>query len=128
MPTESSNQSIGDLIVHLTSQASTLVRQEITLAQAEMRQNAMNLQRDLAGMIVGGVILFAGFLALIGTGIAALTQVVPLWQAGLIVGGGTALVGIIVMLVARGALSRANLLPRKTLNNLAPSSAKGAKA
>jgi len=110
--------SIGDLVTHLTQQASTLIRQEIALAQAEMQQNVANIQRDLALVVAGGAVVFAGFTALLTTGIIALAQILPWWQAGLIGGGGSALVGLIVLIIGQVALKRARLIPRRTLSAL----------
>ncbi len=118
MPTDAPDLSIGDLVTHLTQQASTLIRQEIALAQAEMQQNTSTIQRSLALIIAGGAVVFAGFVALLTTGIIALAQILPWWQAGLIGGGGSVLVGLIVLIIGQVALRRARLVPRRTLRAL----------
>jgi uncharacterized membrane protein YqjE len=115
---ETHDPSIGDLVAQLTQQASTLIRQEIALAQAEMQQNAANIQRDIALVIAGAAVIFAGFTALLTTGIIALAQILPWWQAGLIGGGGSALVGLIVLIIGQVALRRARLIPRRSLSAL----------
>ena len=76
---------IGDLVKDLAGQTSTLVRQEIQLAQAELSSKGKTAGRGV-GMLVGAAI--AGLLALIALTwglIAALDTGLPLWLAALIV-------------------------------------------
>lgn len=112
--------SIGDLFVDLSQQISTLVRQEITLAQTEVRQNVTQLSRDVVLLVVGGVIAYAGFIGLIFGGILTVAKLFAWeeWQSGLAVGGGVVIVGAILMLIGRIALSRANIAPKRTMASL----------
>ena len=76
---------IGELVKDLAGQTSTLVRQEIQLAQAELTTKGKTAGRGV-GMLVGAAI--AGLLALIALTwglIAALDTGLPLWLAALIV-------------------------------------------
>ena len=76
---------IGELVKDLAGQTSTLVRQEIQLAQAELTSKGKVAGRGV-GMLVGAVI--AALLALIALTaglIAALDTALPLWLAALIV-------------------------------------------
>ena len=76
---------IGELVKDLAGQTSTLVRQEIQLAQAELTSKGKTAGRGV-GMLVGAAI--AGLLALIALTwglIAALDTGLPLWLAALIV-------------------------------------------
>jgi uncharacterized membrane protein YqjE len=78
-------QSIGELVKDLATETSTLVRQELDLAKAEMAQKGK--QAGLGAGMFGG----AGVSALLGLGaltaavIAALDIAMPLWLAALIV-------------------------------------------
>ena len=76
---------IGELVKDLAGQTSTLVRQEIQLAQAELTSKGKIAGRGV-GMLVGAAV--AGLLALIALTwglIAALDTGLPLWLAALIV-------------------------------------------
>ena len=76
---------LGELVKDLAGQTSTLVRQEIQLAQAELTTKGKSAGRGV-GMLVGAAI--AGLLALISLTwglIAALDTGLPLWLAALIV-------------------------------------------
>ena len=83
----SADASVGELVERLSAQVSTLVRDEMALAAAEMKRKAAQ-----AG--VGVVISGAGaVLALLGLGVLAAAAVLGLalvlapWLAALIIGG-----------------------------------------
>ncbi len=76
---------IGDLVKQLASQTSTLVRQEIDLARAELTEKGQTAGKG-AGLLGGAAVvglLAAG--ALTACLILALDEVVPDWLAALIV-------------------------------------------
>jgi uncharacterized membrane protein YqjE len=78
-------RGVGELVKDLAGQTSTLVRQEIQLAQAELTTKGKLAGRG-AGMLAGAAV--AGLLALIALTavlIAALDTAMPLWLAALIV-------------------------------------------
>ena len=97
---EARDRPIGELVKELAGQTSTLVRQEIQLAQAEI-SNKGKLAGRGAGMLAGAAV--AGLLALIALTavlIAALDTAMPLWLAALIVTVLWAAIGAV--LAARG--------------------------
>ena len=78
-------RGIGELVKDLASQTSTLVRQEIKLAQAEVTQKG-KLAGKGAGMLAGaGVAALLGLGALTALLIVVLDSFLPLWLAALIV-------------------------------------------
>jgi hypothetical protein len=84
-PPELRERPIGDLVKQLAGQTSTLVRQEIDLAKAEMSHKA-GVAGKGAGLLGGAAavgLLAAG--ALTACLILALSEVVPDWLAALIV-------------------------------------------
>lgn len=98
--TDARERPLGELVKDLAGQTSTLVRQEIQLAQAELTSKGKQAGRG-AGMLAGAAV--AGLLALIALTvclIVALDSAVPLWLAALIV---MLLWGVIgAVLAARG--------------------------
>jgi uncharacterized membrane protein YqjE len=83
--TDARERPLGELFKDLAGQTSTLVRQEIQLAQAELTSKGKTAGRGV-GMLVAAAI--AGLLALIALTaglIAALDTGLPLWLAALIV-------------------------------------------
>ena len=92
---------IGELVSRLSQQVSQLVRDELQLALAELKQKGKR-----AG-IGAGLTGAAGLASLLGLGalviavIAALALVLPVWAAALIVGG--------VLLLLAGGLALAGI-------------------
>ena len=78
-------QSLGDLFSELANETSTLVRQEISLAQAEMTQKAVRAGRDIGFVAAGGAVAYAALLAFMAGLIAILAYIMPVWLAAFIV-------------------------------------------
>ena len=84
-PDDPRDRGLGELVKDLASQTSTLVRQEIQLAQAELTQKGKLAGKGagmLAGAAVTGLLGLGAFTALL---IIALDGALPLWLAALIV-------------------------------------------
>ncbi|HEY6890264.1 MAG TPA: phage holin family protein [Solirubrobacter sp.] len=84
-PVEARERSLGELVKELAGQTSTLVRQEIQLAQAEVTEKG-KLAGKGAGMLAGaGVAALLGLGALTALLIIALDGALALWLAALLV-------------------------------------------
>jgi xanthine/uracil permease len=112
-------RSLGDLFAELARETSTLVRQEVQLAKAELTQSASEAGRGIVSLVAGGAIAYAGLLFLL------LAAVLGLWDAGLepwlaslIVGLVVVAIGAILVQRARESLKPANLAPRRTVETL----------
>jgi membrane protein len=98
--------STGELVAQMSAQVSRLVRDELRLAQAELRQKGKR-----AG-IGAGLTGTAGVLALLGLGgleaaaIAALAMVLPVWACALIIGAALLLLAGVLGLVGSKQLKR----------------------
>jgi CHASE3 domain sensor protein len=107
-PDELRERPLGDLVKQLADQTSTLVKQEIDLAKAEVKQQAQEAGKGV-GMLVGGAVV-----ALLGAGtlvaflVMLLDGVLANWLAALIVGV------VLVALAAGLALAGRNRLRRAT--------------
>ena len=78
-------QSIGDLLKHLSEQTATLVRQELELAKAEMQQKGKRAGVGIGLIGGGGVLALAAVGALTATLILLLGEWMDAWIAALIV-------------------------------------------
>jgi uncharacterized membrane protein YqjE len=84
-PELGSDPTLGALVHDMTQQMSTLVRDEIRLAQAEMTQKGKKAGIG-AGLFGGaGLVALYGVAALLATVVLALALVMPAWVAALIV-------------------------------------------
>jgi hypothetical protein len=109
------DRSIGDLVADATRELGLLVRQEIALAQAEMRQQVKRLAAGAVLLAVGAAVAYAGFLALIAAWALGLVRLgAPAWAAVLSIGLVSAAVGGVLLRQAVNAFAQADPLPRRT--------------
>lgn len=84
-PELGSDPTLGALVHDMTQQMSTLVRDEMRLAQAEMTQKGKKAGIGIGLFSGAGLLAFFGLAALISTAILALALALPAWLAALIV-------------------------------------------
>jgi uncharacterized membrane protein YqjE len=113
------SQSVTTLLRRLTHELATLLRQELSLAAAELTQTLNRILTAAAGVAAGGAVVFAGLLVLLAAAVLGLSVVVAPWLAALIVGAGTILIGIVVTVAASHKLKPESLKPERTARSLA---------
>jgi hypothetical protein len=109
-----SQHSFGELLGNVTHDLSTLVRQEVELAKAELRQEASRLGK--AGGMFGGAAL-AGYMVLLFLSFAlwwGLSNVMDQGWAALIVAAVWAVIAAVLVPMARAQLRQLRGLPRTT--------------
>ena len=112
-------RSLGELFGDLARDMGTLVSQEVTLARTEMTATATRVGKDIGFLAVGGMVAYAGLLAIIAGVILLLaTYVMPLWVSALIVGLVVAGLGYVLVQKGLSALKREDLAPRQTIESL----------
>jgi hypothetical protein len=112
------NASPGELAAEVAKDLSTLVRQEIALAKAELQQEAKT-----AGVAAGafGGAGFAGYFVLVFLSLAlmwALDALMPLGWAALIVAGVWAVIAVVLAVIGRSRLKRFNPKPERTIESV----------
>jgi len=110
--------SVGQLISEISDDLSTLFRQEIELAKAEVRQEARKASRA-AGML--GAAGFAGYMvALLLTlaVVAGLSNVMDPGWAALLVAVVWAVVGAVLYVTGRQRLRAVSPVPQQTVETL----------
>lgn len=101
------DRGLGELVKDLAGQTSTLVRQEIRLAQAEVTEKGKLAGRG-AGMLGGAAVAaLLGLGALTTVLIVALDAALPLWLAALIITVLWLAVAAVLAVAGRNALQRA---------------------
>lgn len=110
--------SVGQLMTRLSEQTSRLVRDELQLAQAELKVTAKHA--GLGAGLLGGAGVFAlyGLGALVTAAIAALALAVPLWASGLIVAAVLFLIAGVEALLGKKQLQQADPTPERTVKNV----------
>ena len=112
-------RSLGDLFSDLSRETTTLVRQEVQLAKAELTQSATEAARGIGMLVAGGVVAYAGLLFLLLAIMFGLIEAgLDAWLAALIVGLVVVVIGAVLVLRARESLKPANLAPRRTVETL----------
>ena len=105
--TDPREQGIGDLVKDLASQTSTLVRQEIQLAQAEVTQKGRIAGKGAGLLAAAGVAALLALIALTAVLIAALDTFMATWVGALIVMALWAIVAAVLAKSGQNALKRA---------------------
>ncbi|MDF3017971.1 MAG: hypothetical protein K0R44_3196 [Thermomicrobiales bacterium] len=112
-------RSLGDLFSDLSRETTTLVRQEVQLAKAELTQSATEAARGIGMLVAGGAVAYAGLLFLLLAIVFGLIEAGwDAWVSALVVGLVVVAIGAILVLRARESLKPANLAPQKTVETL----------
>jgi hypothetical protein len=112
-------RSLGDLFSDLSRETTTLVRQEVQLAKAELTQSATEAARGIGMLVAGGAVAYAGLLFLLLAIVFGLIEAgLDAWVSALVVGLVVVAIGAVLVLRARESLKPANLAPQKTVETL----------
>jgi hypothetical protein len=117
--TAEDDRPIGELVQDLSRQTSTLIRQEMRLAQAELSEKGRHAGKG-AGMFGGaGLVALYGVGALIAAAILGLATVIEPWIAAAAVGVGLLLISGVVALAGKKELNEAGPpKPEQTLDSV----------
>jgi membrane protein len=106
-----SEASVSELVQRASQQTAELVRQEMQLAQAELKQKGRQAGIGAGMFGAAGLIAFYGLAALVAAAVLGLSEAVDPWLAAIIVGAVLLVVAGIVALVAKNRTQEA--LPAK---------------
>jgi len=119
MQARSDERSLGELFGDLARDMGVLVRQEVQLATTEMTHKASRAAQEVGMIVVGGLVAYAGLLAILASVIVWLAAAgLGWWQAALLVGVIVAVIGGLLVQRGLAALKHADLAPRKTMETL----------
>lgn len=126
-PPDVSQQSVGELLGEVSRDFSTLMRQEVELAKAEIKAEVAKAGKGV-GMLGGAG--FAGYMLVLFVSFAAwwgLANVMDIGLAALIVAAAWAVIAAVLAVVGRSTLKRINPKPERTLDTAKeiPSALKG---
>jgi len=113
-----SEPTLGDLFSSLTEDLSTLIRKEVDLARTETTEKVTHATRSVVSIVAGGLIAYAGLIALIIAVIVGLSGFMPLWLSALIVGIVVIVIGAIMISSGRSSLANMSVMPEKTVESM----------
>ena len=102
-----SDASVGDLVQRLSQQTATLIRQELRLAQAEMKEKGKRAGIGAGLFGAGGALTLYAFGALVAGVIMVVGEVVAMWIAAFIVAGVLLLLAGVMALVGKKQVAQA---------------------
>lgn len=111
-------RSVGELFSELANETTTLIKQEIALAQAELTQKATKIGKNVGYLAAGGAVAYLALQAVIVAIIVGLAYFIPLWLSALIVGVVIGIVAAILISSALKNLKNVNPMPEKTVETL----------
>ena len=112
--------SVASLLGGIASDLQTLVRQEVSLAKAEILREWDKAKAAAGAMAVGAAVLALGGLFLCLTVVALLHEVagLPWWASFLIVGGVFAVLGAVLFFTGRNKAAQVNVVPPQTAETM----------
>lgn len=109
------DQPVTTLMSDLINGVSTLIRQELRLAQAESSEKLSQVMTGLVSLMVGLLVAFCGLLILLQALVLALSNIMLPTYAALLVGGGVALLAFILIQQGQSRVKLDNLAPERTM-------------
>lgn len=112
------DHSVGDLLGRVTSDVSTLMRQEVALAKAEIKEEAVKTGKA-SGLLAGAGAV--GYLVLVFLALAlmwALGNVMDLGWAALITAAVLGIIAAVLFVMGRKKLQQVNPKPEQTVETL----------
>lgn len=121
-------RSLGDLFSELATETSTLVRQEVALAQTELTQKATSVGKNVGFLVAGGAVGYTALLVILAAVVIGSTQLISslsgwqlitsAWIAAAIVGLIVGIVAYVLVTSALDKLKNTELTPRQTVETL----------
>lgn len=111
-------KSLGDLFSELAAETGTLVRQEMSLAQAELTSKASKAGKNVGFLAVGGAVAFTAALALTAAVVLLLSLWIPAWLSALLVGLAIGVTAYFIVTSAFSELRKTDPVPRDTIETL----------
>jgi uncharacterized membrane protein YqjE len=116
---DSREHSIGELVKELAGETSTLVRQEIDLAKAEMTERGKQAGKGAGMLAAGAIVALLALGALTAAIITALDDAMPTWLAALIVTVAyAAIAGVLISTGRKQVREAAPPVPEQTIDSV----------
>ncbi len=111
-------RGVGELLGDLYRDAERMIRLEIEFAKTEIAQKATRVGKNVGFLVAGGVVAYAGFLAILAGIIALLGLLIPIWLSALIIGILVAGAGAFLAWKGLQTLRQEPATPQRTIETL----------
>jgi Putative Actinobacterial Holin-X, holin superfamily III len=119
MAVTTDDRSLGQMFADLSRETRTLIQQEIQLAKTELTEKASRMTKGAAFIVGGGLLAYAGLLAIVAAVVLLLIALgLPAWAGALLGGLVVAGAGYLLIRVGLAALRPQDLAPRQTIETL----------
>jgi hypothetical protein len=110
--------TIPELIRQLLEELSTLFRQEVRLAAAQLAQALAAMLSGVTSLAVAAALLFAGLLLLLFAAVMGLALLVPAWLAAVLVGIAAWVLGAVLLWIGVGSFRAATVDYRLSIESM----------
>jgi len=119
LTTADGDPSLGQLVMGLTDDITTLVRKEVELAKAELQENIQESAKAGGMIAAGGMVAYAGLLLILGAIAILLGDWWDnYWLGAAVVGIITGVIGWFMLNGGLKQLKQVSLVPHKTISSL----------
>jgi len=115
---DSGAQGLGTLVSGIINDLQGIVRGEVRLAKAEVREDLSVMGKGATGLTIGAMLALVGFIFLMLGVTYLLNKSLEMWLAAGIVGAVLLLIGGTIAMVGKSQLSSANLKPTESIASL----------
>jgi hypothetical protein len=112
------DRPLGELLSDLAQDARSIVSLELALARSEMAEKVSSMGKSAGFVAAGGLVAFAGFLAIIAALIIAFGNLIPLWLSALLIGVVVAVVGYALAQKGLSDIKNQSLAPKRAIQSL----------
>ena len=112
------DRSFATVLQDILVNVQEILRSEIRLARTEIRQEAVRAAFSALWLAAGVIVVLGSCMFLLWTGAYALSAIVPMWAATLVVALAAAACGGILIVVGVRKLARVTPVPDRTIDSL----------
>ena len=116
-------RSFVDVLQDIARNVNDIIRSEVRLAQAEMREEAVKAVTSAGWLIAAAVAAVLAVHLLLWSGVYALALVAPMWAAALAVAAMLGVTAGVLLLAAKRRFKRVHLPPVRTVESIKESAA-----
>jgi hypothetical protein len=117
-PNDSKGESIGTILSGLLSDLQGMVRGEIALARAEVKEDVSTIGKAIGALAAAAFFGLTGFIFLMLGTTYLLNIWMRMWIAAAIVGAALVLIALILGMSGKSKLSASNLKPDQTIDSV----------